>query len=169
MQTRKLLKFLHTLGSIGLTGALLIQLLMLGHLPPTELLVEYAATREQVGLVSQWVLFPAMALVLVSGLLSMAWTDAYHNAGWVWAKLALGLSVFEGTLVAIQGPARKEAAQAALALAGEFDLSLLGATTSAEFKSTMVVLVVAILNVVLAVFRPKFQRRKRRDSAASAA
>ena len=165
---RKFLKFLHSIGSIGLTGALLIQLLMLFHMPNPEALSDYATARGLMGLVAQWVLFPSLALVLVSGLLSMAWTDAYHGAGWVWAKLALGVSVFEGTLIAVQGPARREAEQAAQALLGEFDPSLLGATASAEVKSTVVILLVAVVNVALAVFRPKFQRRKKRLAVSNA-
>ncbi|MEM1401765.1 MAG: hypothetical protein AAGG55_00415 [Pseudomonadota bacterium] len=157
---RKSLKFVHTIGSIGLTGALVAQFLMLQHLPPVESLVEYATARQQIGLIAKWVLFPSLGLVLLGGLLSMAWTDAFHGAGWVWAKLALGISVFEGTLVAIQGPARREAERVVQALAGEFDPALLGATTSAEWKSTLVVLGVAVVNVVLAVWRPKFSRNK---------
>ena len=111
------------------------------------------------GLVAQYVLFPALAMVLVSGLLSMAWTDAFHGAGWAWAKLALGIVVFEGTLIAIQGPAKREAALAAAALLGEVDPAQLGLTASAEWKSTLVVLGVAIANVVLGVYRPKFSRK----------
>ena len=156
---RKLLKFLHTLGGIGLTGALLAQLIMLNNMPPTGDLVAYAAARGQMGLVAQWLLFPSLALVLVSGLLSMAWTDAFHGAGWVWLKLALGVSVFEGTLIAVQGPAVREAELAAQALAGEVEAALLGATASAEWKSSLVILGVAIANVVLAVWRPRFTRR----------
>jgi hypothetical protein len=158
---RKLLKFLHTLGGIGLAGALLVQILMLQNMPDTSELVSYATARAQMGLVAQWVLFPSLALVLVSGLLSMAWTDAFHGAGWAWMKLALGVSVFEGTLIAVQGPARREAERAAQALAGEFDPALLGATAAAEWKSSLVILAVAIANVVLAVWRPRFSRSGR--------
>lgn len=158
---RKFLKFLHTIGGIGLTGALFVQLLMLGNMPPVEQLPEYATARGQMGLVAQWLLFPSLAMVLVSGLLSMAWTDAFHGAGWVWMKLALGVTVFEGTLVAIQGPARREAERAAQALIGEFDPTLLGETASSEYKATLVIFAVAIINVVLAVWRPKFERRKK--------
>lgn len=156
---RKFLKFLHTLGGIGLTGALLVQLLMLANLPPSADLVAYATARGQMGLVATWVLFPSLAVVLVSGLLSMAWTDAFHGAGWVWMKLALGVSVFEGTLITVQGPARREAELAARVLAGDADPSLLGLSTSAEFNSSLVILGVAIANVVLAVWRPRFSRR----------
>lgn len=158
---RKFLKFCHTIGSIGFAGALAVQLLILSNLPPVENLEAYASARIQMGLIAQWVLFPSLALVLVSGLLSMAWTDAFHGAGWVWMKLALGVSVFEGTLIAIQGPARKEAERAAQALAGELDPGLLAGTVGAEWKSTLVILGVAVANVVLAVWRPKFGRRSR--------
>lgn len=158
---RKLLKFMHTLGGIGLTGALLVQLLMLQNMPEVAQLEAYATARQQMGLVAQWVLFPSLALVLVSGLLSMAWTDAFHGAGWVWMKLALGVTTFEGTLVAIQGPAKREAARAMQALAGEFDPLLLGQTAVSEYRSTLVILGVAIINVVLAVWRPRFERRRR--------
>ena len=156
---RKFLKLLHTLGGIGLTGALFVQMLMLQNMPPVDSLQAYAAARGQMGLVAEYVLFPALAMVLVSGLLSMAWTDAFHGAGWVWAKLALGIVVFEGTLIAIQGPAKREAALAAAALLGEVDAAQLGLTASAEWKSTLVVLGVAIANVVLGVYRPKFSRK----------
>lgn len=157
---RKALKFIHTIGGIGLTGALVVQLLMLQNMPPVESLEAYAGIRGQMGLISRWILFPSLAAVLVSGLLSMAWTDAFHSQGWVWMKLALGVSVFEGTLIAVQGPAVREAARAAQALAGELDPVLLGLTTPSEWKSTLVILGVAIVNVVLAVWRPRFAARK---------
>lgn len=161
---RKLLKFLHTMGGIGLTGALLVQLLMLQHMPDTAQLEAYVAARLQMGMVAQWVLFPSLAVVLVSGLLSMAWTDAFHGAGWVWMKLALGVSTFEGTLIAIQGPAVREATRAAQALAGEIDPVVLGATALSEYRATLVILAVAVANVVLAVWRPRFQSRRRAPS-----
>ena len=155
---RKFLKFLHTMGGIGLTGALFVQLLMLQHMPAVDTLEAYATARGQMALVGKWLLFPSLALVLVSGLLSMAWTDAFHTKGWVWMKLALGVSVFEGTLVAIHGPARREAELALQALAGEVDPGLLAQTASSEWKSTLVNLGVAVINVVLAIWRPRFGR-----------
>jgi hypothetical protein len=70
------------------------------------------------------------------------------------------VSVFEGTLIAIQGPARREAVLAMQALAGEVDPALLATTASQEWKSTLVILGVAIVNIVLATWRPRFGRRK---------
>ncbi len=165
MSMRKFLKFLHTVGAIGLAGALFVQLLMLLNMPSPESLAAYAAARGQMGVVAQWMLFPSLAMVLVSGLLSMAWTNAFHGAGWVWMKLALGISVFEGTLIAIQGPAKREAALAAQALIGEADPALLAATAGSEYKATLVILGVAVANVVLAVWRPKFGRSRKPATA----
>lgn len=167
--TRKFLKLVHEFGSIGLTGALAVQWLMLESMPPTTDLVAYAAVRGQMALVAKWVLFPSLAAVLVSGLLAMAWTDAYLRAGWVWLKLAFGVSVFEGTLIGVQGPARKEAALAAQALAGEVDPALLGATAVQEWRSTLVILFIAVANVVISIWRPKFSKRSQKDGAAAAA
>lgn len=163
---RKFLKLVHEVGSIGLTGALVVQWLMLENMPPTAELVAYETARSQMAMVAQWVLFPSLALLLVSGLLAMAWTDAYTRAGWVWLKLALGVSVFEGTLIAIQGPARNEAALAAQALAGEVDPALLGATAAAEWKSTLVILGVAAINLVVSVWRPRFTGKSTARAAA---
>lgn len=75
-------------------------------------------------------------------------------------KLLLGVSMFEGTLITVQGPAQKEAALSAQALAGEIDPSLLGQAMQAEWNSVWVVLAIAIVNVVLGVWRPRFQRRR---------
>lgn len=164
---RKFLKFMHTIGSVGITGALLVQFMMLNSMPSPDDLVAYATARGQMGMIAQWMLFPSLAIVLVSGLLSMAWTDAFHSQGWVWAKLALGISVFEGTLIAIQGPAKREAALAAQALAGEVEPALLALTADAEWKSTIIILTVALINIVLGVWRPKFGRKKKPTSAAA--
>jgi len=165
--TRKFLKLVHEMGSIGMTGALAIQWLMLEYMPPIDDLTAYAAVRVQMGMVAKWVLFPSLAAVLVSGLLAMAWTDAYLRAGWVWLKLLLGVTVFEWTLLGVQGPARKEAELAARALAGEVDPTLLGATAGQEWTATLVMLLVAVANVVISIWRPKFSKRSQKDSAAA--
>lgn len=42
------------------------------------------------GAVAEWILFPSIALVLVSGFPSTIATPAFRSRGWVWAKLATG-------------------------------------------------------------------------------
>lgn len=157
---RRLLKFLHTLGAIGLTGALGAQIVLLSRLPAPDSLSEYAVLRGAMGVLAEWILLPSLAVTLVSGLLAMAMNHAFHNAGWAWFKLALGVSMFEGTLITVQGPAQKEAELSARALAGELDPALLGQAMQAEWNSVWVVLAIAIANVFLGVWRPRFQRRR---------
>ena len=118
---RRTLKFLHTLGAIGLTGALAAQIVLLSRLPAPGSLAEYAALRGAMGALAEWILLPSLGITLVSGLLAMSMTHAFHNAGWAWLKLALGVSMFEGTLITVQGPAQKEAELSARALAGDLD------------------------------------------------
>lgn len=156
---RRTLKFLHTIGAIGLTGTLAAQIVLLSQLPAPSSLSEYAVLRGAMGALAEWVLLPSLAITLVSGLLAMSMTPAFHNMGWVWLKLALGISMFEGTLITVQGPAQKEAELSARALAGELDPAMLGQAMQAEWNSVWVVLAIAVINVVLGVWRPRFQRR----------
>lgn len=157
---RRLLKFLHTMGAIGMIGAMAALIVLLSFTPEPSSLAEYARMRMAMGGIAEWLLLPSLGLALVSGLWSMAFTPAFHNAGWVWVKLALGVLMFEGTLMAVQGPAQKEAALSASALAGELDPALLGAAMQAEWASLWVIIGVATANVVLGVWRPKFTRPK---------
>ena len=115
--------------------------------------------RMAMGGIAQWVFFPSLALTLIAGLLAMALTRAFHNAGWALVKLASGILVFEGGFVTVLGPMQKEAALSARALAGNADPALLGRTLDAEWNSLWLLLAVAVANVVLGIWRPRFVRR----------
>jgi uncharacterized membrane protein len=166
---RKLFKFLHTMAAIGFLGAILAFVVIHTQLPeasglaasPTEL-ASYASLRTVQGAVARWVLLPSMGLVLISGLLSMAVVPAYQNQGWVWAKLLSGAIVFEGTLVYVQGPMERAARRARAALAGDVPVAELGTTLGAEWGSFWVIGAVAVANVVLGVWRPRFSSRTSR-------
>jgi hypothetical protein len=162
---RRLMKFLHTMGAIGLTGALAAQLILLSFLPAPTSLEAYAQLRLAMGGIAEYLLLPSLAVVLLTGLWSMALTTAFHGAGWVWIKLATGILVFKGTLLSIQGPAEKEAALSARALAGELDPALLGQAMREEWGALWVVMGIAVLNVILGVWRPRLSRSHRRARA----
>lgn len=166
---RKTLKFLHTLAAIGFMGALAALIVMHASLPePTEL-EQFAALRTAMGAVAKWLLLPSMGLVLVSGLLALIPTPAFQEAGWVWAKLATGILIFEGTLAYVQGPMEAAADRARRALDGELAVAELGRTLQPEWGSFWVILAVATANVVLGVWRPRFLRRPRSGDAGSQA
>ncbi len=158
---RRLIKFLHTLGAIGMTGALATHLVLLAAMPDSLSLTEYSAWRQAIGAIAKWLLLPSLGLVLVSGLLAMAFGDRFHSAGWAWAKLALGVVTFEWTLLAVQGPAQRAAEARVGAAAGELDLAAIAAMVQGEWASLWVLLTIALLNVALGIWRPRFSRRPR--------
>ena len=174
---RRLMKFLHTMGAIGLMGAMACLLVLLAFTPappfaaqaPMEL-SNYAQMRMAMGGIATWVLLPSLAMTLVSGLLAMAVNPGFHNAGWALVKLATGILIFEWGFAGIVGPMQQEAEASAAALAGQIsgqsgDVAALGASLSAETGSLWVLMAIAALNVVLGVWRPRLMRRRARMAA----
>lgn len=151
---RKATKFLHTVGSLGYAGSLATLVILHGALPAPDDVERFTALRIVMGSVARWLVFPSMILILVSGLFSMAITPAFQNAGWVWAKLATGILVFEGTLVTVQSPMERGAERARQALAGELPLAELGALQT-HTGAMWILLGVALANVALGVWRPR--------------
>jgi hypothetical protein len=155
------MKFLHTLGAVGLMGAMACLLVLLRVTPAPTSLPEYALMREAMGAIATWIFLPSLGLTLIAGLLAMALNPAYHNAGWAGLKLASGILVFEFGFMAIQGPMQQEAERSARAMAGEVDVATLAGTLHAEQTSLWVMLGVAIVNVILGVWRPRLIRLRR--------
>lgn len=155
---RRLMKFLHTIGAIGLMGAMACLLVLLAAAPPPAELSQYALIRGAMGAIATYIYLPALALTLIAGLLAMAVNRSFHNAPWALVKLATGILVFEWGFVGVIGPMQNEAEQAALALAGKADPATLATTLSAEAGSLWIMLAIATLNVVLGVWRPRFSR-----------
>ena len=150
---KRTLKFLHSLGGMGVMGALVANIILLTITPEPSSLEEYALMRKSIGLIAERLLLPSLALVLLSGLLSMAVHPPFHNAGWAWMKLGLGVIMFEGTLLTVQGPAERAAIESQRALAGEVDPATLASLVQGEWGSMWVILGVAVANVALARWR----------------
>lgn len=151
----RLSKFLHTVGAIGLAGAMVSLLVLLLALPDTTAVAPYASMRAAMRAIADYILLPSLAITILSGFLSFAMSQAYMNAGWAIAKLASGIVLFEGTLVAVHGPMRRAAEQSAKALAdGEVEVVLSGGMSN-EWLGISVVLAVAVINVALGVWRPR--------------
>jgi len=146
-----LLKFLHTLGAAGLTGAVaamaLVLLLARDALPSGDHLPLLLAMAK----VAAWILAPSMLLTVVTGLLAMIVTQGFQNAGWVWIKAATGLLVLEGVLHVI-GPLQEEAKR------GGGDPASLERLLQAEANTLWVLLGVSILNIALGVWRPRLPK-----------
>ncbi|MEN3285809.1 MAG: hypothetical protein V7634_109 [Bradyrhizobium sp.] len=153
---RRLMKFLHTMGAIGLMGAMACLLALLGITPaPSEELARYAELRAAMAAITNWVFFPSLGVTLVAGLLAIAVNRAYHSAGWALAKLATGVLVFEWGFAAVQGPMQEAAEDSARALAGQPDAATLAVSAGAERASLWIMLGVATVNVILGIWRPR--------------
>ena len=152
---RRLMKFLHTMGAIGLMGAMACLIVLLGFVPRPASLPEYVLMTSAVSGVVTWVFFPSLALTLIAGLLAIAVNRAFHNAGWAWAKLATGIIIFEWGFTAVLGPLQEEAELSARVLAGSANTAELVMSISAERNSLWVLMAVAAANVVLGVWRPR--------------
>jgi hypothetical protein len=149
---------MHTMGAIGLMGAMACLLVLLSFTPAPASLSEYALMRGAMGGIATWIFLPSLGLTLIAGLLAIGFNRIYQNAGWAWAKLLSGVVVFEWGFAAIQGPMQQEAELSARALAHEADAATLAASLGAEWKSLWVMLALATANVILGIWRPRLTR-----------
>lgn len=157
---RRLIKLLHEIGAIGVIGAF-AGCLVLIVAAPSDSPVAYAASRQGVLHLCRWLLVPSLALVIISGLLSIAVNEAYKDAGWAWVKALLGISMFEGTLLTVVSSARQAAELSAQAVTGAGDAARLAQVLRTEWGGLWVLLFVALANIVLAIWRPRFIRGRR--------
>ncbi|MEO8523138.1 MAG: hypothetical protein ABI460_00315 [Caldimonas sp.] len=144
---RRGLKALHEIAAI-LGGGGLAACLVIGLTADAASPAEFAVARQAIAAIARYVLVPSLAVVLVTGMLAIAATRAFHDAGWAWVKALLGLSVFEATLVTVGASTR----QAELAAA---DPGLLASMLHSERNTLWLLLALTAANVVLAVWRPR--------------
>jgi uncharacterized membrane protein len=157
---RRLLKALHTLGAIGFMGGLAAILVLVAN-TAVEPTASFAAVRNGIALINKWLLTPSLLIVLVSGLLAIAANNAYKDAGWAWMKALLGVVTFEGTLLTIVGSGRKAAEQAAAAVSGQPEaMTQVTALLRTEWGAAWLMLGLGFVNIVLAIWRPRFTRRR---------
>ena len=165
---RRVLKFLHNLGAVGMIGGLAAFMLVVATTPDDVSLETYAAIRTNLAAVSRYLILPSLGLVMLSGILSMAVNFHFQNAGWVWLKAGAGILIFEAMLANVDGPARSAAIAAGQALAGEIDRADLALRVRDAWGAWWTLLTLAVANVVLAVWRPRFERRQKRAGRGTA-
>jgi hypothetical protein len=107
--------------------------------------------------IAAWIIGPSMVLTVISGLLSMALTAAFQDAGWVWAKAATGILILEGGLH-VMGPIQEEAKRGAGALAGAPDPASVARLLASEGATLGLLLAVSAANIALGVWRPRFRK-----------
>lgn len=133
-------------------------LLVLEHLaPPPSSLPSYVLISGAMGMIVNWVFFPSFFLTLVPGLLALAATPAFHNAGWAWIKAASGILIFAGSLHAL-APIQDEARLSAKASAGHLDPAMLEGASGGTAATMWILLAIGTANIVLGIWRQRIFR-----------
>ena len=168
LDSRRVIKILHEIGSSGMLGALLAHGALRGAATVSDPSA-YAAVRHGIDLVARFVLVPSLAVVLMTGLVAIAIHPPFHDTGWVWIKALLGVSVFEATLGGIVSPAHRAAELSASLAIGEGDVAAIRAELAHEWVRLGILVFLIFVNVVLSVWRPKLTRRAPRAAPRPAA
>lgn len=154
LRLKRAVKILHTLGAVGLMGAIAANIVLAVNAPTG--LAELAAMRQGMLMVCKWLLLPSLALVLLSGLIAMIVHKPYLHQGWVLMKAALGLGMFEGTLATVQSQATRAASMSAKLAEGTGDPAVMEKILSSEWGGMWTIMVLSVANVMIAIWRPKF-------------
>jgi hypothetical protein len=144
-------KTVHDIASIGFGGAL-AACLVINLTTNVATLGEFLTARQVFAAIAQYVLVPAMSVVTLSGLIALAATRGYRDAGWAWLKALLGMNVFVATLMVADGAGNHGEIAAAAAAA---DLATLQQLLRSERITLWLLIALVIVNVVLAIWRPK--------------
>jgi hypothetical protein len=153
---RKTIKFLHTLASCGMIGALLGYMILLSY-GPNATPAEYVDTRKAIAVLCDYILVPSLGIVLVSGFVSMLAHKPYMQKGWVWVKALTTIGIFESTMVVVQSKAAAGVDISTKILKGQADASALS-ELSQEWGAIGVVLTLAVANVLVGVWRPRIEK-----------
>jgi hypothetical protein len=157
---RRLLKFLHSLASCGVIGALAGYFVVLV-LAPQDTPQAYAAMRLTLTALASYMLVPSMAVALVTGLLAMAVHYPFAQTRWAWLKALLGLGIFEATLGLVGAKATAAAEAAVEAAAGKGAPGAIEAIIASEWASLGALLALSLAQVALGVWRPSLSMEKR--------
>ncbi len=148
-------KAVHDIASIGFGGALAACLVINLTANPASS-VDFAASRQMFSAIAQYVLIPSMAVVVVSGLIAMMATRGHQDAGWAWVKAVLGISVFVATVRLVGASSKQDELAAAVT-----DPGMLDAMLRSERNMLWLLIALCVVNVVLAVWRPKMMIKVR--------
>ncbi len=153
------MKLLHVVGAVGIAGGLAAFMLILTHGPAPDAIDAYATVRRSAAIVSSWIIVPGMGLTLISGLLALAVHRPFRRARWVWVKTASGLAIVALIVASVDVTARSAADLAARAASGNIAIADLRAAIQDPWLAWWLLLALAVVNIIMAVWRPRLGQR----------
>lgn len=171
MLSKRILKILHELGTVGVMGALAAQM-VLAAVGATLEPEAHAVLRQGIHILARTLLFPSLLVCLVSGIFALALHKPFLNAEWAIAKALMTPLVLEGVFLVVMSPAKaaaKLSAQIAEGGASEKVQEALETALSRERWGAWVVMLMFFAQIVLGVWRPRLRPRSASapDSASS--
>lgn len=154
VQARKTMKIVHTLASAAMIGGLAAYMILLVY-APQDTPEAYAQLRASIAALSTYLLLPSLAIVVLSGLLSMIIHKPFMDKGWVWLKALTGILMFKGVLTIVAAKADYAASVSTRIANGEATAEVLDRALAHEWATLVVVLAISVANVVLGVWRPR--------------
>lgn len=160
---RKLLKFLHEVGSVGVMGAVAAHLILIALCKRHTDLAQVIALRRGIDALVEWLLFPSVLLVVFSGLIPTILFKHLRNALWVWAKVGLGIPLIEVCLGPVRSSAHEVTALLTATIAGKPTTPAAAAEAAESLAEALyrekaglwMVVVISVVNIALAVWRPR--------------
>jgi hypothetical protein len=154
----RLLKLLHFASLAGFVGGLVAARVLSSFAdgaPPTAL----AALRLSIAHLGAELMVPSLIVLLLSGMLLVVARPHLINARWIWAKAVLSVAMAGAALAIVQPAMTRSAGFAAAAALGTPAPLEIALALEAEARGGAVVLLLAALAVLLAVWRPRLGQR----------
>jgi len=151
---RLLLKFMHVLGAMLFIGAS-TSFIALASFADGLLPGQVGVLPQALAFACGWIALPALVTTLTTGAILLAQQPLYVAARWPWAKAAIGLAVLAIAAAVVQPGFTRAAAFAQQSASGAPVDRTLASTLDAAVAATWAVLALAILAVVLAMWRPR--------------
>lgn len=155
---KPLLKFVHLVSVIGFAGALAVSMLLALTVDDSTG-TSFAAGRRAISTIASAFTLPALVLLVVTGMLLMVRQPSYFEARWVRVKAVIGALVASIALLAVQPAITRMDGLAQIAVQGSPVLRPATVALRFEVIGSVVCLVLCLVAVALAVWRPALGRR----------
>lgn len=143
-------------------GGATVAIVVMSNLPDAHTQPEvFLSYRQLLRQVAYWILLPAMGTTIVSGLLAIAVHRPFHGARWAWLKAIMVVWILEGVLGGLLGPADRGLRLAEKSIVTQSDLVELNKVAEQEWGVAWLIIIIAIVNIALGVWRPRLTRRQK--------